>query len=159
MKTSYLLFGFTVGLTGIILLPFIAVSLNNYLQLPIYDHAVMKGFGLIGILTGIGLFVYCSIIFKVIGKGTPVPIEPPKELVVSDIYLYVRNPIYLGYWLIVLGEFLLFGHVLLLVYLLLFMIGNHLYVVLFEERELKRRFNGSYMDYIYKTPRYFPRLF
>lgn len=159
MKLSSLLLGFTVGLVGMILLPYVTVSFNNYLNLPTYENALMRGLGLISLIAGIGLFVYCSVIFKIKGRGTPVPIEPPKKLVASDIYKYTRNPIYLGYWLIVFGEFLLFGHFLLLLYLLLFMLANHLYVVVFEEKELKRRFDGSYTDYTKKVPRYFPRLF
>lgn len=159
MKLSSLLFGFTVALIGMILLPYLMVSFNNYLDLPIYENALMRGLGLISLLVGISLFIYCSVIFKIKGRGTPVPIEPPKKLVVSDIYKYTRNPIYLGYWLIVFGEFLLFGHFLLLFYLLLFMLANHLHVVMFEEKELKRRFDGSYTDYTKRVPRYLPRLF
>ena len=46
---------------------------------------------------------FCDFTFK--GRGTPVPMDPPKELVVTGFYRYVRNPIYVGVLLIFLGHF------------------------------------------------------
>ena len=86
------------------------------------------------------------------------PFHPPQLLVISGIYSVTRNPIYLGYWLILLGEFLVFGQLLLSVYLVLFMLGNHLYVVLHEEEELKKRFGDEYDRYMSAVPRYLPGL-
>jgi len=86
------------------------------------------------------------------------PLHPPQLLVISGIYSVTRNPIYLGYWLILLGEFLVFGQLLLSVYLVLFMLGNHLYVVLHEEEELKKRFGDEYDRYMSAVPRYLPGL-
>src|SRR5215213_1194222 len=54
--------------------------------------------------------------FLIQGRGTPAPIDPPKELVVAGFYRYVRNPMYVGIFLILLGYFLWFKSAGLLVY-------------------------------------------
>lgn len=159
MKISSLLFGLTVGLTIMVVLPFAFISLNSALGLPVYSGSILKVLGLLCLLAGGILFVYCTQLFKLIGKGTPVPIEPPKELVVKGLYKYTRNPIYLGYWFIILGEFLLFGQLLLLAYLLLFIFANHLYVIYLEEKDLYKRFGTPYRKYVNEVPRYLPRIF
>src|SRR5262249_34475035 len=43
------------------------------------------------------------------GLGTPAPIAPPTNLVVTGFYRRVRNPIYAALLIILLGEALLFG--------------------------------------------------
>ena len=35
------------------------------------------------------------------GRGTPAPFDPPKTLVVRGFYRYVRNPMYLGLFLVI----------------------------------------------------------
>lgn len=156
MKLTSFLFAFTVGLVSMILLPLGAIWLNGVLALPVFQSVLLQGFGALLLLAGISLFVYCTIIFKIKGRGTPVPIEPPKDLVVSDIYQFTRNPIYLAYWLIIFGEFLIIGSFLLFGYLVLFMIANHLYTVFHEEVLLKKRFGASYEKYMRSVPRYLP---
>src|SRR5512134_4001244 len=50
------------------------------------------------------------------GRGTPAPIEPPKELVAVGFYRYVRNPMYVGILAMLVGHFLWFGYWNLLIY-------------------------------------------
>src|SRR5262249_8955194 len=40
--------------------------------------------------------VWCFWEFTFTGHGTPAPIDPPKQLVTTGVYRYVRNPIYVG---------------------------------------------------------------
>lgn len=47
-------------------------------------------------LIGGPMILLCFWDFLVKGKGTPAPIDPPKELVVSGLYRFVRNPMYVG---------------------------------------------------------------
>jgi len=37
------------------------------------------------------------------GRGTPAPVEPPKELVAAGFYRYVRNPMYVGVLALILN--------------------------------------------------------
>lgn len=92
------------------------------------------------------------------GRGTPVPTDPPKELVITGPYYYVRNPIYVGVILIFLGHFLWFGYWALLIYTVFAFIGVHFFVVLYEEPTLKRKFGAPYENYLKKVPRWIPRI-
>jgi protein-S-isoprenylcysteine O-methyltransferase Ste14 len=106
-----------------------------------------------------GLIVLrCFWDFTLSGRGTPMPIDPPKELVVTGFYRYVRNPIYVGVLSIFLGHFLWFGHWALLIYAVFAFLGVHLFIVFYEEPTLKRKFGVAYEDYLKRVPRWIPRL-
>ncbi len=108
---------------------------------------------LIGSLTV--LWSFWAFTFR--GRGTPDPTEPPKELVVTGPYRYVRNPIYVGVVFIFLGHFFWFGYWALLIYPALAFIGVHLFVVMYEEPTLKRKFGDAYEAYLKTVPRWIPR--
>ncbi len=108
-------------------------------------------------LTGSLMVLWCFRDFTFKGRGTPLPADPPRDLVVTGPYRYVRNPIYVGAGLIFMGHFLWFGYWALLIYTALAFIGAHVYVVLYEEPTLKRRFGASYEAYLKSVPRWFPR--
>jgi protein-S-isoprenylcysteine O-methyltransferase Ste14 len=42
--------------------------------------------------------------FALQGLGTPAPIAPPRNLVVSGLYRFVRNPIYVAVVAVILGQ-------------------------------------------------------
>lgn len=154
MKITSILLGVLVGIVFFILLPYFFVQLNSYFLLPVYSNYLLKILGTIFILFGASLFIYCSRLFLILGKGTPAPVEPPKKLVMEDLYRYSRNPIYIGYFMILLGEFLFFGQLLLLVYFFLSLIGINYYVKYYEEPILKKRFGKNYKEYLKKIPRW-----
>jgi len=124
--------------------PQIQMGAFSFLSFPLW---------LIGILT----LLWCFWDFVQKGKGTPAPIDPPKELVVSGLYRYVRNPMYVGVFLILIGHFLWFGYWSLLAYAGFFLIPVHLFVTLYEEPDLKKRFGSAYQAYLGKVPRWIPR--
>src|SRR5260221_12456175 len=106
---------------------------------------------------GVATLVWCFWDFLVKGRGTPAPLDPPKELVVSGLYNYVRNPMYVSVLLIIVGHFLWFGYWNLLVYAGFFLVVAHLFVTLSEEPNLEKRFGSSYENYLKEVPRWFPR--
>ncbi len=91
------------------------------------------------------------------GGGTPAPVDPPKELVATGFYRYVRNPMYLGILLMLTGYFLWFGYWSLLIYSIFIFIATHLFIVLYEEPALKKKFGTAYEDYLKQVPRWIPR--
>ena len=95
--------------------------------------------------------------FIVEGRGTPAPVDPPKELVVAGLYRYVRNPMYVGVILILLGHFFWFGFWLLLAYACFFWIAAHIFVTLYEEQTLRKKFGAAYEDYLQAVPRWIPQ--
>ncbi len=95
--------------------------------------------------------------FIVEGRGTQAPIAPPSLLVRSGLYTRVRNPMYLNYFAIVLGEAVLYRSFPLVAYACLFFALEHAYVVGFEEKELRRRFGAEYDAYCAGVGRWLPR--
>ena len=96
--------------------------------------------------------------FALQGLGTPAPIAPPSKLVVSGLYRYVRNPIYVSVVAVILGQGLLFADWRLLVYGALLWLFFHMVVIAFEEPTLRQSFGAEYESYCANVPRWLPRL-
>jgi len=158
MKITSMIFGSTVGILLMIAFPYLFFEANIYFDFFVIKNGFLKIFGLTLIIIGSGLFVYCSRIFKIIGKGTPVPIEPPKEVVHKGLYKHIRNPMYIAYFAIIIGEALFFGAALMFAYAGIYLLVIHFYVVYFEERNLRKRFGSSYLEFTKQVPRWIPRI-
>lgn len=105
---------------------------------------------------GVATIGWCFARFAV-ARGTPAPIDPPKELVVVGLYRWVRNPIYLGAFGILLGEILVTGSRALVGYATAYALACHLFVIWYEEPSLARRFGAAYDHYRATVPRWIPR--
>lgn len=91
------------------------------------------------------------------GRGTPAPVDPPKVLVMTGFYRYVRNPMYVGVIAANLGHFLWFGYWSLLIYTLVVFVAFNTFVAYYEEPTLRRKFGAAYEEYLRKVPRWIPR--
>lgn len=136
------------------LLPGWAAGLNRELGWPRWQTAAGQVIGAMFFLASLGLAVYCSRLFLRIGKGTPVPIDPPRELVVSGLYRFTRNPIYVGQVGILLSYFLYSGALTLLLYAGVWLLLVQGFVVWVEEPGLERRFGAAYLEYTREVPRW-----
>jgi protein-S-isoprenylcysteine O-methyltransferase Ste14 len=96
--------------------------------------------------------------FALEGRGTPAPVVPPDQLVVSGLYRYVRNPMYVALLSIVLGQALLLSSTTLLWYSAMLWLMFHLFVLMYEEPTLRRTFGRSYEEYCANVSRWRPRL-
>ncbi len=114
--------------------------------------------GLIPAILGTMTYVWCAWCFTSLGKGTPAPIAPPKNLVIKGPYVHVRNPQYVGILLILFGEALLFESAALLVYAGFAFLIFHTLIICYEEPTLSLRFSESYNRYCASVPRWIPRL-
>lgn len=141
-----------------VVIPLFLILLNTYLDLPVFNNLIYKVGGLLLFIIGFSIVLYCIKLFIEIGKGTPVPVDPPKQLVDKRLYRFTRNPIYIGDILIFLGYFLLFGHTLLFFYFLVSIPTLQFFIVYIEEPELKRRLGKKYIEYTKNVPRWFPKL-
>lgn len=108
----------------------------------------------LGLITLIG-FIWG---FILAGTGTPVLYDMPEEMIVRGSYRFVRNPMYVGGCLILLGQAILFKSFGFLVYLVVLFLLFHLLVVFIEERMLKQKFGELYEQYCKSVPRWIPRL-
>ncbi len=103
------------------------------------------------------MILLCFWDFLVKGKGTPAPIDPPKELVITGLYRYIRNPMYAGVLLMLFSEFLWLGYLNMLFYALFFFAAFHLFIIFYEEPTLKKSFGDHYRFYLNTVPRWIPR--
>ena len=92
------------------------------------------------------------------GDGTPGPWRPVGNLVISGPYQYVRNPMLLGVFLLLLFESIYLTSMPLFYWLVVFVIINIIYFKNFEEKDLVKRFGKNYEDYKSKVPMFFPKL-
>lgn len=114
--------------------------------------------GVIVIVGGVPGVVDSFARFALDGLGTPAPIAPPQQLVVTGLYRYVRNPIYTAVVAVILGQALLFGDERLLKYSALLWLFFHLWVLMIEEPGLKQTFGMDYERFCRNVPRWIPRL-
>jgi len=108
-------------------------------------------------MIGGATLLWCFWDFFSKGHGTPAPIDPPKELVVTGLYNYTRNPMYVGVLAMVFAHFLWFGYWLLLAYAVLLWFAFHTFVTHYEEPNLKKNFGRAYEAYCKRVPRWIPK--
>lgn len=89
--------------------------------------------------------------------GTPAPWNPPRGLVIRGIYAYVRNPMVISVFIVLLGESILCGSIPLLLWAGFFIASAVIFVYLFEEKDLRKRFGDAYKQYEKQVPRWIPR--
>ncbi len=97
-------------------------------------------------------------LFARVGRGTPAPWAPPERLVVAGVYRHPRNPMISGVIAVLASETLMFQSLPLAAWAALFAAANMVYIPLFEEPGLARRFGDDYRLYRKNAPRWVPRL-
>jgi protein-S-isoprenylcysteine O-methyltransferase Ste14 len=109
---------------------------------------------------GFAVALRCVWDFGWTGHGTPAPIAPPQRLVVVGFYRYVRNPMYLGFVAGWIGLWIVFGQANLaaIASVMAIALGVHLFVVLYEEPTLRRKFGADYEEYCRNVNRWWPRV-
>ena len=156
MNLKTFISGFTYFSLVFIILPFTAITLNNRFSLPRNPHLILPG--ILFLLGGALLFLYCAYLFSTVGKGTPVLSDPPKKLVARGPYYYTRNPLYIAQMSLLLGYACVLGHALLFVYAIIMLPFYHAVVIFIEEPGLRKRLGSDYILYTKKVPRWLPRI-
>ncbi len=95
--------------------------------------------------------------FALDGQGTPAPPMPTSKLVTRGLYRWVRNPMYVAVFGLIVGQALLFQSAMLVLYGALVWIAFHIFVLFFEERRLIAEFSEEYETYCRNVPRWIPR--
>lgn len=109
------------------------------------------------VLAGAFLALWCIVTFVARGRGTPAPFDPPREFVAAGPYRYVRNPMYIGGFGILLGAGLALRSPSIVGLAFLFLLLMHLLVLLYEEPVLTRQFGEPYRRYKSSVRRWLPR--
>lgn len=94
--------------------------------------------------------------FALQGLGTPAPVFPTRHLVVTGLYRYVRNPMYVAVVSLILGQGLLLGNPRLLTYGAVVWLLFHIFVLACEEPTLRSTFGPEYERFCAEIPRWIP---
>ncbi|HZC22450.1 MAG TPA: isoprenylcysteine carboxylmethyltransferase family protein [Candidatus Binatia bacterium] len=117
----------------------------------------LEWLGVVVLALGAAVYFRCAWEFAMRGLGTPAPIAPTKFLVTTALHRYIRNPMYVGVVLVIVGEAVLFRSLHILVYAAFMLTAAHTFVVLYEEPTLSRQFGEPYEQYRRTVPRWIPK--
>ena len=102
-----------------------------------------------------GLFFSGAAVIRLLRRRTTVePFEEPTRLVTKGVYRTSRNPIYLGFALILVGVWVLLGSLSAVVPVVALIAVMDRVYIRFEERVLARKFGPEYQEYRRKTRRW-----
>jgi protein-S-isoprenylcysteine O-methyltransferase Ste14 len=127
------------------------------IQAPLLHFSPFQYLGVLLIVAGVPVLLDSFARFALTGLGTPAPVFPTRHLVVSGLYRYVRNPMYLAVAAVILGQGFLFGDLRVLEYGILVFLAFHLFVLLYEEPLLRGSFGAEYENYCAHVGRWVPR--
>ncbi len=113
--------------------------------------------GIILIAAGAALGLTCVGVFVIIGKGTAAPFDPPRKFVAVGPYKYVRNPMYIGALLVILGFGFYINSLAVLIFGLPWILFALLFVIFYEEPALRKKFGEEYRTYCDGVNRWVPR--
>jgi protein-S-isoprenylcysteine O-methyltransferase Ste14 len=122
-----------------------------------WEIGAVRWVGVLPLVIGAGGLLWCIWDFGRVGKGTLAPVDPPRFVVRSGLYRFVRNPMYVSVLTVLVGEILVFRSPRLLVWGLIVAVAFHVWVVAYEEPALRRQFGAEYAAYCCHVPRWFPR--
>jgi protein-S-isoprenylcysteine O-methyltransferase Ste14 len=162
MKTLFIALRAAIFGTGFIFLwGWLALSLrhrydsNLGFALPGWTHAIG-----IALMAAGGILAFaCVATFVTRGEGTPAPFDPPRKFVAAGPYRFVRNPMYIGGFKVLLGFGLYKQSPSILLFTLPWLLAAHLFVILYEEPHLGATFGAPYETYCRSVHRWLPRFF
>ena len=124
---------------------------------PMAGWMVFQLIGCLMLAAGAAVLVDSFVRFALQGIGTPSPVFPTRHLVVTGLYRYVRNPMYVAVAASIFGQGLLFGSARVLEYGALVWLCFHLFVLTYEEPTLRATFGPEYERFCAHVPRWIPR--
>jgi protein-S-isoprenylcysteine O-methyltransferase Ste14 len=131
--------------------------LSRWRMQPALLGAPSRVAGALLVAAGLAVLLDSFVRFALRGLGTPAPVLPPRRLVVTGLYRWVRNPMYVAIVSVVAGQGLLLGDGRVLAWAAIVWLGTHLFVLGYEEPALRRRFGAEYDAYRASVPRWIPR--
>lgn len=139
----------------IVLSPWLDGLLGLNLSIP---SAVRFPVAVVLLVSGVPIVLLTILHFLRI-KGTPIPFNPPTKLVTNGLYGIIRNPMHLGWTIILIGlAVLMQSFTLLVIFIPIFILVHILYLKFVEEKELGKKFGQAYLDYKKRVPMFIPRV-
>jgi len=125
---------------------------------PLLGIYLFRVIGMLLILMGLPGLLDSFARFAIQGLGTPAPVFPTRHLVVSGLFRYVRNPMYVAVLCLIIGQGLLFGSTSVLAYGLVVWVAFGLFVLGYEEPTLRKTYGAEYEEFCGNVPRWIPRI-
>jgi protein-S-isoprenylcysteine O-methyltransferase Ste14 len=118
-----------------------------------FDYTIVGWAGVFSCFAGLILLYWSLVSF---GSSFRVGIDQdnPDKLITTGVFEVTRNPVYLAFWLVLLGEFLIFPTWILLIFFVCGVLLVHRQV-LREEVFLRNYYGLVYEDYCGRVRRYF----
>ena len=129
-----------------------------HVEAPLLGTSSLRVVGVWLIAAGLPVLLDSFTRFALNGLGTPAPILPTRHLVVTSLYQYVRNPMYIAVVSLILGQGLFFGSVLVLEYGVAVWVAFYLFVLIYEEPTLRKSYGPEYEVFCANVPRWIPHL-
>jgi protein-S-isoprenylcysteine O-methyltransferase Ste14 len=126
-------------------------------QSPLPFWSLLRVVGAALVVIGAVALLSSFLRFALEGTGTPAPVAPTERLVVGGLYRYVRNPMYVAVAATIVGQALLLGQPILLVYAALLLAVTATFVRLYEEPALRASYGDEYEAYRRAVPGWWPR--
>ncbi len=145
-----------VILVGFTLWGLLGLRIDSLFELQTIQVWPFNYLGIIPVLGGVVLRFWASSTIFNTGKGTPLYSRPPKALVTTGPYRLIRNPLYLGGFLIYLGIIIVIPSLFLAILGLIGLPIIHIGVIR-EEKGLETRFGEDYRRYKQRVPGWIPR--
>jgi protein-S-isoprenylcysteine O-methyltransferase Ste14 len=153
-KTSPVNSLFVRAVLALLVLPGVVAFLVPLLLMGPTPMVFLNWWGIIPLGLGLALLVACVREFYVAGGGTLAPWAPPTALVVTGLYRWSRNPMYIAVTLILAAWAIGFRSWPLTLYAVAVLGAFHLRVVLYEEPWLARTFGDSWTQYRRRVARW-----
>jgi len=158
LKTAFVaLRGLFYALCFVGLWTWIAISVAPFdAAFPISIPYIIRVLGWPVGFAGAVITAWCVGVFITLGKGTPAPFDPPVEFVSRGPYRYIRNPMYVGALIVILGGGMILGSPSIMGLSVAFGLLAHVFVVVYEEPVLVKKFGESYRRYRSSVNRWIP---
>jgi protein-S-isoprenylcysteine O-methyltransferase Ste14 len=122
------------------------------------EIGVLRYLGWATAIAALVLYTITAVLLCGKGKGPFAEFDPPKELVTSGPYRFVRNPISTCVLIMILGEAIAFSSTGVFMMVFVSMAIAQLQAVVIEEPLLLKRFGDRYAEYKSRVPRWIPRI-
>jgi protein-S-isoprenylcysteine O-methyltransferase Ste14 len=114
--------------------------------------------GIVMVLAGAYPLADSMVRFVHEGRGTPEPLHPTEKLVITGLYRYVRNPMYLGALIMILGQAVFFENWQVAVFGMIAWGASFVFVLVYEEPTLRKKYGAEYEEYCRRVARWVPKI-
>jgi protein-S-isoprenylcysteine O-methyltransferase Ste14 len=157
LKTLFIALRATIFGTGFIVLwGWVALSLHHRYDVTLALPEWTRALGIALMAAGGTLAFACVTTFVTRGEGTPAPFDPPRKFVAAGPYKFVRNPMYIGGFIVLFGFGLYEQSATIVLFTLPWLLLAHLFVIVYEEPHLRATFGMPYDAYCRSVRRWLP---